>query len=133
MAAATFETRVEKMDDLPGAAYLHLRGRLTLNEAPELRKSILREIGETSASRLAFELSGVDKLDTAGAAVLIEAIRLGQQRGLKLLLCSPSESVVRMFQLAGLEEVLDYCCSTPEQTRRRLLTEGAPPAAPQGA
>jgi anti-anti-sigma factor len=133
VTAPTFETRVETIDDVPGAAYVHFRGRLTLDEVPELRKSILGEIGETSASRLAFELSGVEKLDTAGAAVLIEAIRAGHRRGLKLLLCSPSESVVQMFQLAGLEDVLDYCCSTPEETRRRLLAEGASPAEDRNA
>ena len=55
------------------------------------------------------------------AAVLVEALMAAKRRGLRLLLCSPSESVLRMFRLAGFEEVLDHCCSTPEETRRRLL------------
>jgi len=120
VASPPFRIRVEPEIDIPGASYLDLAGRATLDEIPELRDSILAEVGGTAATQLVFRLGGVEKLDTAGAAVLIEAIRLGHQRGLKLWLCSPSESVVQMFQLAGLEEVLDYCCSTPEETRRRL-------------
>jgi anti-anti-sigma factor len=120
MATHAFHTEVLPVPDLPGASSIRLSGRLTADEARELRESILGEVVETASSRLVFDLAGVERMDTAGAAVLIEAIRAGQDRGIRLLLCAPSEAVVRMFRLAGFENVLDYCCSTPEEVRRRL-------------
>jgi anti-anti-sigma factor len=124
MAEAAFRTRSAQIADVPRAATLRVSGRATVDEAPELREQILAEIDaieSAGATRLVVELGGVDEMDTAGAAVLIEGLRRAWQRGIRLLLCSPSESVVRMFQLAGLENVLDYSCANPAETRRRLL------------
>ena len=81
---------------------------------------IAAEVEETAARRLILELGGIDKMDTAGAAVLAEAMRVGENRGMQVLLCSPSESVLQIFKLAGFADVLDHCCAGWEETRRRL-------------
>jgi anti-anti-sigma factor len=107
--------------DVPRASAIKIQGRVTVSEVHELRRSILADVATTSSAQLVLDLGGVEQMDTAGAAVLIEAIQLGKKKDLKLLLCSPSESVIRMFQLAGLEDVLDYCCENPQETMRRLL------------
>ena len=54
--------------------------------------------------------------------VLAEAVRVGQDRGQRILLCSPSEPVLRIFRLAGFEEVLQCCCADPAETHRRLTS-----------
>ncbi len=120
MANLAFQTEVIAVPDMPDVRAFYVKGRVTYHDAPELRKSLLGEISVTSASGLVVELGGVEEMDTSGAAVLVEALMLGRKRGLRLLLCSPSESVLRMFRLAGLEEVLGHCCSDPEETMRRL-------------
>ena len=107
--------------DVPQASAVKINGQATVAEVHELRLSILADVAATTSSQLVLDLGGVEQMDTAGAAVLIEAIQLGKKKGLNLLLCSPSESVIRMFQLAGLEDVLDYCCGNPQETMRRLL------------
>ncbi len=116
-----FQTSVRPVEGVPGACTIRISGRVVLDDAVELREAILGEVARTTATTIVLSLGGVEKMDTAGAAVLIEAVRLGQQRGHKTLLCSPSESVLRMFRLAGLEDVLDCCCPTPEETHRRLV------------
>ena len=121
MSGAAFQTEVVAIPDLPGATTIRLAGRVTVDDVPELRSSVLDEIARTDATRLVLELSGVQRMDTAGAAVLVEALMHGHDRGIRILLCSPSKSVVQMFRLAGLENVLDYCCANPAETRRRLL------------
>jgi len=115
-----FQTEVAAAPDNADAKVVVVTGRVTYQDAPELRKSLLGEISATSTSALVVELGGIEQMDTSGAAVLVEALMLGRKRGLRLLLCSPSESVLRMFRLAGLEEVLGQCCSDPAETKRRL-------------
>ena len=114
-------TDVVAIPNVPRASAAKIKGRVTVSEVHELRQSILSDIAATTSSQLVLDLGGVEQMDTAGAAVLIEAIHLGKKKNLNLLLCSPSKSVIRMFQLAGLEDVLDYCCENPQETMRRLL------------
>ena len=121
MTVPAFETEVSQVPDIPDACTIRVRGKATYDDAPELRESILGEISRASAVKVVLELSGIEEIDTAGAAVLVEALRLAHKRGQRLLLCSPSESVLRMFRLAGFEDVLDYCCSTPEEALQRLI------------
>jgi len=85
-----------------------------------LRKALLDWIRASAQSRLIIELDGVDDMDTSGAAVLVEALVAGRDQGKRVLLCSPSDSVVRLFRLAGFEEALRACCATSAEARRRL-------------
>jgi anti-anti-sigma factor len=121
MSGAAFQTETTALSGIPAAGSIRLAGRVTVDDVSALRKSILDEVERTEATRLVLELSGVERMDTAGAAVLVEALMRGRDRGIRVLLCSPSPSVIQMFRLAGLENVLDYCCGTVEEARRRLL------------
>ena len=122
MTAPAFSAEVAPIEGMPHASSMALAGRVTLDEATAARSEILGWIRATDASRIVMELSNVEKMDTSGAAVLAEAIRVGQDRGQSILLCSPSESVLRIFRLAGFEDVLRCCCSDSEETHRRLTS-----------
>ena len=122
MTAPAFRAEVAPIEGMPHASSMALAGRVTLDEASAVRSEILGWLTSTDASRIVMELSNVEKMDTSGAAVLAEAIRVGQDRGQSILLCSPSESVLRIFRLAGFEEVLRCCCADPEETHRRLTS-----------
>jgi len=116
----TFQAEVRATEGLADTREIRIRGWVTFDEAPELRRIILDEVERTPARRLILELGGIDNMDTSGAAVLAEAVRAGENKGIRVLLCSPSESVLRIFRLAGFVEVLDHCCAGWEETRRRL-------------
>ena len=122
MTAQAFHTAVKSIEGLPQASTMTLAGRVTLDEASAARDEILGWLASTDAEHIVMELSGVEKMDTSGAAVLAEALRVGRDRGLRILLCSPSESVLQIFRLAGFEEVLRSCCADPEETYRRLTS-----------
>ncbi|HXV76373.1 MAG TPA: STAS domain-containing protein [Candidatus Polarisedimenticolaceae bacterium] len=122
MQARTFETEIAAIRGRDDASTLRVHGRVRYPEAPELRRRLLRWIDETPARRLVVSLGEVADIDTSGAAVLVEALLRGRERGKPVLLCSPSPSVMRMFRLAGFEEALDACCPTPAETARRLMT-----------
>ena len=111
---------MEPVPEMPHVRKLVVRGRVTYLEAPELREAVLAEVESPDASIVLLELGGVEKMDTAGMAVLIEALLAGRDREVSMLLCSPSDSVMQIFRLAGFPELVASCCAGPEETRERL-------------
>ena len=121
MAELALHTEVATIPDVPEASTIRVRGRATYQETPQLRERLLGHVEAASGSKLVIELSGVQEIDTTGAAVLVEAVRAGERKGLRMLLCSPSEPVMKIFELAGFEEALNCCTSSPSETKQRLL------------
>ena len=102
---------------------VHVSGIVRYDAAPELRKRLLAQTGEDGAATV-LELSGVQAIDTAGAAVLVEVWMAGRERGRHVVLCAPSPSVVELFRLGGFEQILHDCCPSPQAARDRLAGEG---------
>lgn len=120
MDGAAFQTEVAPTDGMPEAGTIRLRGTVTYREAPEVRSVLLEEVRKHAGNKLVLALGGIERIDTAGAAVLAEALRAGLDRGLHVLLCSPSPAVINIFRLAGFDSVLDHCCENPDVTWSRL-------------
>ena len=120
MAGAAFHTEVLPVEGMPEAGAVRLAGTVTYHEAPAVRLALLDAVGKHAGSKLVLQLGGIDRIDTAGAAVLAEAFKAGRDRGLHVLLCSPSRAVTDTFRLAGFDTVLDHCCASPDETRSRL-------------
>ena len=110
---------------LPEVEVLSVQGRVTYLNAARLRSIIFAEL-KSKARRIVIELGSVDALDTAGVAVLVEAIKAGQEQSKEVLLCTPSETVMRIFHLAGLSEILESCHATPDELSRRLQESASP-------
>jgi anti-anti-sigma factor len=121
VAELALHTEVATIPDVPDASTFRVRGRATYRETPQLRELLLGHVESVSGSKLVIELSGVREIDTTGAAVLVEAVRAGHKKGLRMLLCSPSEPVMKIFELAGFEDALNCCTSSPAETKQLLL------------
>ena len=93
----------------PEAAVLHLRGEATYKEAPDLRRSLFDALGDATTDRLVLELAAVEKMDTAAMAVLVEGLLATRNERPQLYFCTPSESVRKVFELAGLDDALARC------------------------
>ena len=81
MTTPAFHAEVAPIEGMPQASTMALAGRFTLDEASAARSEILGWLESTEAARIVMELSSIEKMDTAGAAVLAEAVRVGQDRG----------------------------------------------------
>ena len=103
-----------------GMVQLRVSGTITFEEAPELREAIFAALGVKKDRPLVVELGGVKRMDTAGVAALLEGLIESRQRNRPYFLCGPSESVLRIFRLAGLPDALESCCRGPEEVRERL-------------
>jgi anti-anti-sigma factor len=108
-----------------GVIAASVSGRVDYGSAAQLRRQLMKILSAGPGRGLVLELSGVERLDTAAAAVLVEVLMAGQQRDLQVLLCGSSPMVQRLFQLSGLDDALECCCESPAETKRRL-TEAAP-------
>ena len=97
----------EVMED---TAVLHLKGIASYKEAPELRRHLFKALGSLDRGRLVVELAEVDRMDTASMAVLVEGLLESRDvDGPHIYFCTPSESVKKVFHLAGLDEALRRC------------------------
>ncbi len=107
---------------MPDVCSLQLQGRIDYREAAAFRKAFLRELRRSTASTLVVELGALDRLDTSGLAVLVEAMTIARRRDQQMFLCAPSESVLKIFRLSGFQEALQACCSGPDEVARRMKT-----------
>jgi anti-sigma B factor antagonist len=93
--------RIASVEDAADGPLITLTGELDLLGADSLRHAVAAAL-EGSPRRLAFDLSGLRFIDSAGLAVLIEA----SSRVDQLELRSPSPAVRRAVELTGLDDVL---------------------------
>lgn len=74
------------------------------------------------ASRLAFDLSGVGYMDSAGLKFLLEAGRKVEGARGRLVLAGTSPRVLKVLRLTGTLEVLPTCATVDEALA--VLSEG---------
>lgn len=86
---------------------LALSGEISYHEAPQLREALSDAIDR--GGPVLIDLGKVETMDTAALAVLVEGLVTTEAQGQELFLCTPSDSVRRIFHLAGLDGALARC------------------------
>jgi len=114
------EIQVKPRPSNPGSFEITLRGRISYREAPGLRETVLDTLAKKDVTSVIVDLAQVDRMDTSGVAVLVEALTASREHNITMMLCAPSPSVIQIFHLAGLDEALRCCCATPAEAHRRL-------------
>jgi anti-sigma B factor antagonist len=92
---------VSSAQDADGTVVMTVTGDLDLMSADSLRSAVTTALAGARRP-LAFELSGLRFIDSAGLAVLIEAASSAQSVELR----APSPAVRRAVELTGLTDVL---------------------------
>ncbi|MEE8366814.1 MAG: STAS domain-containing protein [Thermoanaerobaculia bacterium] len=98
-------------DAMEATGKLFLRGRAGFKEAHYLRKALFDAIAVSGDKNLVVELGEMEWMDTTCMAVLVEGLMATREGTTAIFLMCPSESVRKIFQLAGLEEALTRCYS----------------------
>ncbi len=122
MTRLAFQTEVQGIPGRSDVFRIVVQGIISYHEAPEFREIILREVTRSPGMFLIIDLGKVARIDTAGLAVLIEGLLAGRQRNLQVLLCQPSPSVLRLFRMANLRDVLEASCATPGEIEQRMMS-----------
>ena len=103
-ASPSFDLNEESLD-----AQTHLiavRGEVHVSTAPEFSERLNDAIagGKTG---VVIDMTGVDFIDSTGLSVLLNALRLTGQRQGRLALVCTNRTVLRLFQITGLEDTFD--------------------------
>lgn len=95
------EIKTERLSD---AVVLRPVGDIDLSRAPSLRVQ-LGEVQRSRPDRLIVDLEEVPYMDSSGVATLVEAMQIARRNGSKLILCSMSQKVKGIFEIARLDMV----------------------------
>ena len=86
-----------------GITILRPAGDIDLGRSPAFRADIRKALTD-KPSRLVIELSGVSYMDSSGVATLVEAMQLARKTNSRLVLCSLSDRVHSIFEIARLDQ-----------------------------
>ena len=96
-----------------GCVIVRIRGECDIATTPGLRESLLGTLA-TQSARVVLDLSELDFLDCAGAAVLMATARRATLLGRALALAAPTAQVARLLRLTGLDQHLVIYPTTGE-------------------
>jgi anti-anti-sigma factor len=90
-----------------GTASLSLEGELDLATASAL-EARLSELEEDGSTDFVLDLAGLAFIDSTGLRVLLQADARARERGHELTLHPARETVQRVFEVTGAQEVLRF-------------------------
>lgn len=110
-------------DAAGGARVVDLQGEIHVTTAPRLAEHLTETI-ESGKTAIVVDMSGVEFIDSTGLSVLLNALRLAGQHGGRLALVCRNPTVLRLFQITGLEGTFDIF-----DDRAEAIAHVTPPAA----
>ncbi|SES36233.1 STAS domain-containing protein [Salipaludibacillus aurantiacus] len=84
----------------------YLSGEVDVYTASKLKET-LTPLAEQSDKNLIVDLSGVDYIDSTGLGIFIGTLKTTEKTGNTLMLTGLNERVRRLFEITGLNEVID--------------------------
>ena len=89
---------------------LAVAGELDIGTAPVLRDAFLTLLADEDDDRdLAVDASGVSFVDSSGLAVLLMAARRWSAEEKRLVLRTPSKTLLRILDLTGVRRAFEIC------------------------
>jgi anti-sigma B factor antagonist len=99
----SFEVRDEIADG--DIQVLRPAGYLDFDAAPHLKRSLVRRIDE-GRRRFIVDLTDAGFIDSTAIGVLVGALKRLRESGGSLVVVCPSEEMLKLFQVIGLEDVI---------------------------
>ena len=105
MAASADGFRIESSTD-DGVARLHLTGEVDAATAPLLDAKITEAAG-AGHREVVVDCGGLAFIDSSGLSVLVSNHKRLREAGLRLVVESPPPPALRLFEISGLDRVLN--------------------------
>ena len=90
-----------------GALIVRVTGDIDHHSAIGLREEIDGELERSSPKEMILDLGGTDFMDSSGLGLILGRVRKTGERGIRLTLLNPSEQILRILRLAGVERSLN--------------------------
>lgn len=85
---------------------VYVSGEIDIYTAPDLKEKLL-PLTEEKGKVVAVDLNGVNYMDSTGIGVFISALKSTKENESKLKLVNLHERVLRLFEITGLDEIID--------------------------
>ena len=99
-----FQLDEERSD--AGVHIVNVSGEIHVSTAPSFREQ-LNAVIESGGTMLVLDLSGVEFIDSTGLSVLLNGLRLVNQRHGRMALVCANPTVMRLFQITSLDATFD--------------------------
>ena len=83
-----------------------LVGEIDHHSAAQIRETIDAEICKERPKRTVLDLSGIEFMDSSGLGLIMGRIALMRSLGGETVLKNPTDKVMRIVRLAGLERIM---------------------------
>jgi len=93
-------------DSDAGAHVISVRGEIHLSTAPQFSKRLNGAI-ESGKTTIVLDLSALEFIDSTGLSVLLNGLRLVNQKQGRMALACANPTVLRLFQITSLENTFD--------------------------
>ncbi len=105
-----FELAEERSDE--GVDIVSVSGEIHVSTAPRFGQQLNAVIG-SGTTTLVLDLSAVEFIDSTGLSVLLTGLRLVNQRNGRMALVCANPTVLRLFQVTGLDATFDIFADRP--------------------
>lgn len=96
-----------------GAHVIALRGEIHVTTAPRFAEHLTAAI-EGGKTAIVLDMTGVEFIDSTGLSVLLNGLRLINQRHGRLALVCTNPTVLRLFQITSLDDTFDIFDERPK-------------------
>ncbi|BAY14439.1 anti-sigma-factor antagonist [Nostoc sp. HK-01] len=94
--------------ECPKITVIRPQGKLNAVNALEFERDLTAALTPNDVSILLVDLAAVESLDSAGLMALVSALKLAQNLGQSLKLCSVSPALKIIFELTQLDGVFEF-------------------------
>lgn len=91
--------------DAPDTGHLRIHGELSFASVPALQRAAAGHI-ERAASPLLIDLGAVQRVDSAGLALLVDWLRQGRRHGLEMRFTGMPDQLMAIARASGLDKLL---------------------------
>ncbi len=89
-----------------GSLIVRITGDIDHHSAPGIREEIDREMILKNPKEIILDLGNTDFMDSSGLGLILGRLRKTQERSIGLTLLNPTEQIIKILRLAGVEKTL---------------------------
>ncbi len=97
----TISIRSELIQD---KVVVHIQGNMDVHNTHHIEKQLM-DIVEGAKTGIIFDLSDVNFISSAGIRVLVTSLRMCQDLGIKISICSLKPAVEKVFDVIGINQL----------------------------
>lgn len=94
------------IDEKNKQAIMTLKGEIDIYTAPKLKEQLNELVGESKADVIV-DLKGVTYMDSTGLGTFVSGLKHAKESDAKLKLIRANDRLIRLFQVTGLDSVID--------------------------